>query len=291
MLLSAIRKAHGASAQDTPSAATAMKAVFGRGGAAIGVGPGTGIGRDDQCGWRGADRRCASQRADQAVLLGRRHHRGQYRHGYRRLSGGQSGADTIVLPKGSTQTLTAANNTNSFYGIGGDNGLPVVTSAITIESNGATIKRAGTAPEFRIFAVDDGAKLTLKRTKVTGGKVSKGAGGGVVNGGTFILSSSTISGNSASGYNGGGLFNAGGSSVTITNNTVSGNSTDGSGGGIATDGALTVTNSTIFANTAARYGGGVNINGDVSIIHQQYHCRQFRLSRRRRHVSKPSSLW
>jgi hypothetical protein len=45
-----------------------------------------------------------------------------------------SGADTIVLPRGSTQTLTAVNNTNY-----GPTGLPTVRTPITIVGNGSKI--------------------------------------------------------------------------------------------------------------------------------------------------------
>ena len=46
---------------------------------------------------------------------------------------------------GSTQTLTTVNN--STYG---PTGLPVISSAITIEGQGSTIRRDSAAPEFRI---------------------------------------------------------------------------------------------------------------------------------------------
>ena len=46
-----------------------------------------------------------------------------------------SGADTIVLPQGSTQILTTAVN-NSTYG---PTGLPIISSAITIAGQGRTI--------------------------------------------------------------------------------------------------------------------------------------------------------
>src|SRR3712207_899405 len=55
-----------------------------------------------------------------------------------------SGADRIVLPAGSTQTLTTFNNNPYFYG---RSGLPVIRSVITIAGNGGTIRRAPTAPE------------------------------------------------------------------------------------------------------------------------------------------------
>jgi hypothetical protein len=59
-----------------------------------------------------------------------------------------SGADRIVLPANSTQTLTAVNNL-----VEGPNGLPVVTSTITVAGNGSTIARSAAAgtPDFRIL--------------------------------------------------------------------------------------------------------------------------------------------
>ncbi len=61
-----------------------------------------------------------------------------------------SGADQIVLPASSTQTLTTFHNNNFSYG---RSGLPVIRSVITIDGNGSTIRRAPTAPDFGIFAV------------------------------------------------------------------------------------------------------------------------------------------
>ncbi len=67
-----------------------------------------------------------------------------------------SGADTISLLPGSIQTLTSENNYS-----GGYNGVPVITSAIVIQGNGSTIRRASSAPQFRIVAVDPNGDLTL----------------------------------------------------------------------------------------------------------------------------------
>src|SRR5215208_826433 len=79
-----------------------------------------------------------------------------------------SGADTIVLPRGSTQRLTSVNNT--FHG---RNGLPVIRSDIIIAGHNSTIRRAGSAPRFRIFAVGNTGDLTLRRTTVSGGRATR----------------------------------------------------------------------------------------------------------------------
>ena len=78
-----------------------------------------------------------------------------------------NGADTIVLPVGSTQTLTSVHN--STYG---PTGLPVISSVMTIVGQGSTIRRASGAPEFRLLAVSSTGELTLQETTVSGGRSS-----------------------------------------------------------------------------------------------------------------------
>ena len=64
-------------------------------------------------------------------------------------------------------TLTAVNNITY-----GSNGLPVMTSAITIEGNGNTISRQSGSPDFRILAVGSGGNLTLNSATISGGIAS-----------------------------------------------------------------------------------------------------------------------
>ncbi|MGQ0593866.1 MAG: choice-of-anchor Q domain-containing protein [Gammaproteobacteria bacterium] len=199
------------------------------------------------------------------------------------LSG--SGADTIALPASSTQLLIDVHN--STYG---DNGLPVINSAITIEGNGSTIMRDAGADLFRIFAVSSRGDLTLNETTVSGG-FADGDGGGIENRGgavtltdstvfangayyrgggvendvdsTLTLTNSTVSNNYGFRGRGGGVYNGG--TATLTNSTISGNSTfELGGGGVSNYGALTLTNSTISGNSAT-YGGGV-YNGGTLIL-------------------------
>jgi hypothetical protein len=79
-----------------------------------------------------------------------------------------NGADTIVLPSSSTQTLITVNNS-----IFGPTGLPVISSALTIEGRNSTIRRNRGDPDlFRIFAINDTGNLTLKDTTISGGIAS-----------------------------------------------------------------------------------------------------------------------
>ncbi|MBI3246474.1 MAG: hypothetical protein HYZ50_08205 [Deltaproteobacteria bacterium] len=134
-----------------------------------------------------------------------------------------SGADTISLPASSTHVLTAD--------IGGGNGLPVISTEITIAGNNSTIQQDSAAPSFRLIEVT--GNLTIQDTTLSGGI----------------------------GYRGGCVLNAG--TLTVTNSTISGNTADLSGGGVYNRafGTFTVTNSTISGNMAVvYYGGGVNNN-------------------------------
>jgi|GEM_PF-1120360 len=165
--------------------------------------------------------------------------------------------DTIELAANGTFTLTAANSDFA--------GLPVINSPVSINGNGATIQRAGTAPDFRIFQVTGGfANLTLQQVTVNGGadggsnSAFTGAGGVLVfEGSTLTVTNSTISGNSAS--QGGGIGNFG--TTTIMDSTISGNSASSGGGvlgagGFQGNGNLTIINSTISGNSASGNGGG-----------------------------------
>jgi CHRD domain-containing protein len=184
-----------------------------------------------------------------------------------------SGGGVINLASGCTYSLTAANN--AAPGLGA-NGLPVITSAITINGGaGATI--AGNDTSFRIIAISGsaGGSLTLNGVTVTGGVASgqgpAGFGGGVFNfAGTLRLNRSAVTDNTASGAGGGiasGTMGPGpGATLTLNDSEVSGNtvpSTGMGGGGILNiAGTLTINNSTIDHNTASGGGGIASGNGN-----------------------------
>ncbi len=91
--------------------------------------------------------------------------------------------DIINLADGA-YTLTAIDNATD-----GVNGLPVITSPITIHGgNCATITRDTSAPEFRLFRVAAGGSLTLSDVTLTNGNSGEGFSGGIVsNSGTLTL--------------------------------------------------------------------------------------------------------
>jgi hypothetical protein len=158
-----------------------------------------------------------------------------------------SGADTILLPGNTNLTL---NSVNGFlYGTNsGPHGLPPIASQITIEGNGATISRQGSAPAFGLIAVRFSGDLTLQNVTLNGGS----SFGGLFSNGTVSIKNSTISANT-----GGGVSSSG--TLTIAASTISGNTTNAGGGGVSNyGGTVAITNSTISGNTAMSSGGGVN---------------------------------
>jgi CSLREA domain-containing protein len=148
-----------------------------------------------------------------------------------------SGADTIVLAAGATYSLNGVNNNGE-----GPNGLPVVTSAITIDGNGASIVRSSGAPQFRLTVVTaGGGDLTFNDVYIAGFDApvvggTPGIGGVVIAHGNLTVDGSTLFGNRAEGPGGG---------------------VDARGGAIWADARLMVTNSTIANNLAVGTGGSV----------------------------------
>jgi hypothetical protein len=184
-----------------------------------------------------------------------------------------SGADTIVLPAKADVLLSNVHET--LYSGTRPVGLPLITSRITIEGNGATIHRQGDAPAFGLMAVRSSGDLTLRSVTLSRGAGAFGEGGGVSNRGTLSIKNSTIRSNTGGGVanfdfrtltienstivnnTGVGLFNFG--TMAIVNSTISGNT---SGGIDNYAGRLTITNSTISGNSAKEAGGGVsNVSG------------------------------
>jgi CSLREA domain-containing protein len=213
------------------------------------------------------------------------------------------GADTIVLAAGQTYALSkdtdgGGHETDS----GADNDDLDITSAITIQGNGATIERSGgcslngtaATGEFRIFHVASGGNLTLDSVTVQNGcadgigahreggavrcdlgvvtiqassLVSNRAvfGGAILNFyGTVTIADSVMANNNA-GADAGVLSNFG--TVTINRSTIANNSADDDGGAIDNlpDGSVTIRESTLSGNTAKDFGGAIHNRGTLDI--------------------------
>ena len=188
------------------------------------------------------------------------------------------GEDTLTLTPNCVYTLTRPAVEQ------GAEGLPRIMAKLTIQGNGATIRRAPDAPQFRL--ISNWGDLTLDRVTLTGGQAPDGvgtdssgegspgeSGGAIQNWGPLVVTDSVITGNSAgagapgadatasAGAGRGGLGGFGGGissflsavrEVTITNTVITGNST-GAGG----RGGNGAGQSTGGRGGSAGFGGGV----------------------------------
>jgi len=167
-------------------------------------------------------------------------------------------------------------------------GSLLIGSSITITGPGSSslkIDATNNSGKERVFTIAVGRTVTISGLTVTGGRgggtsggSTTGNGGGIYNSGTLSLSDVIVSGNSVrnSGIGGGGIFNAGSSTLTLTNCTVSGNTAGGggiplsgnpiTGGGIrnSVNASLTLTNTT-FSNNTAHVGGGIFNTGILTV--------------------------
>jgi hypothetical protein len=213
-------------------------------------------------------------------------------------AGNPKGADVINLPANGEFVLRETAVT----GDAGPSGTPWITSAVTINGNGSTIRRAEDAPEFRLMQVGKKGDLTVRELTLSNGQITNNlyGGGALLNQGTVLLVQSLISYSSTNyeyvcgggihnvglmtierssiyrnyGYGcGGGILNSG--EMTILSSDVSYNeaySADWgtSGGGVSNEGVMSITNSTISHNTAWSHrgagGGGLSNQGSLKII-------------------------
>jgi hypothetical protein len=173
-----------------------------------------------------------------------------------------NGEDDMITLNAGTYTLTAVNNDTE-----GTNGLPSITSTITITGAGAettVIERSASAPWFRLFHVGASGALTLDGLTVRNGRVDLIEGGAIHNRGALTVTHSTIADNIAASGGGGGIVNADGA-VDIDHSTLSRNHAE-IGGAILNFlfGTVNIIHSTITGNDAS--AGGALANSSTSPV-------------------------
>jgi hypothetical protein len=149
------------------------------------------------------------------------------------------------------------------------NGGSLTVASSTIASNRAAggpagvNGSAGTSDGAGLYYSFGGAIAMLTSSTVSGNTASF-AGGGIYNDyrSTLTVSDSTLSDNSAD--DGGAIYNAG--TLTVSTNNVSGNYVGaGSGGGIYNMSTLTVSDSTLSGNSARDSAGGIYNGGTLTV--------------------------
>ncbi len=161
-------------------------------------------------------------------------------------SGGGIHADDVTLHQSTVSNNVASNKGG---GVFADN---ATLTQSTVSGNSATLYGGGVY--VRADATLTGSTVSGNFARRGGGVYSFGASSGEV-----TVLDSTISGNLATLFGGGGIYTFG--DVTLTQSTISGNSAQGGGGGIATNGGnLMVTHSTVTGNSTGNVSGGIYTN-------------------------------
>ena len=178
------------------------------------------------------------------------------------------GEDAIDLPAGQYQ-LT-----------GGTLLIDDPSGALRIQGLGGVAEISGDGSN-RVFEIQYGSVVQFDHLTVRGGQAPLGNGGGIYNAGELSVLNSTVM-QSTSDREGGGIYNASGAWLEVTNSTIydnyafsgsggianlgmlrvenstiSGNDTDGVGGGLVNYGSAMITNATIYDNFASFDGGGI----------------------------------
>ena len=161
-----------------------------------------------------------------------------------------SAGDTILVEPGTyqlTDRLALAKSGIMLQGLG--------VRAADVELVAANNKRV-------ILVSSPATSVTVRNLTIKGGKINKGSGGGVLveAGAQLSLIEVEVVDNFAE--QGGGLSNAG--TTTVMRSLFDGNDARGKGGGIETSGQLTVVNSTLTDNEG-KGGGGLAASGVANL--------------------------
>ena len=172
--------------------------------------------------------------------------------GLQLLNGSTSGSGGAILNAG-TLLLDGVGVADSFAA--GNGGGIYSTRELTVRNSRIDGNQAGNGGGIETTS---GSKLTVDRSTISGNTATSGQGGGIRNSnGTITIVGSTVLGNAAGTGGGGGVFSS--RTLTIDDSTISGNTSTGRGGGvnIGIAGSHTITNSTIAENYSAISGGGI----------------------------------
>jgi hypothetical protein len=167
-----------------------------------------------------------------------------------------------------------------------------ISSNISLVGTGANLLTISGNNASRVFNISSGV-VGIDGVTIANGNSGSASGGGLFNSGTLTLTNSIIqnntTANAVNGDNGGGLYNQGtvtisdsilrnntgfvggalvnaaGSTASLTNTTVA-NNTGNQGGAIQNEGSMTINSSTISGNTSINNGGGImNIAATASL--------------------------
>ncbi len=160
-----------------------------------------------------------------------------------------------------TDTITFAGN----YTISLGSNLPQITTTIIIQGLGPANTQIVGGLNVRDFNVAAAGNLTLYDLTLRNSNCDTSCpthprfGGSILNAGRVTINNSVIVNNvaSASGADGGAIYNMAGSFLTVTNSTFANNTANRAGGAIFDGGTTSITNSTFASNSSGAAGSAI----------------------------------
>ncbi len=184
------------------------------------------------------------------------------------MTGNASSPSSVDITKASSPTIRIFNVTSS-----GTFTLTGVRISGGNEDTGSGLQNAGTTiiqdsiitgntATIGAGIYISGGSLTLTRSTILSNTVTASGGGIYLSAGNLTINRSSIVSNSTtggSGSGGGGMYLAGGTTVSIFNTTFYNNETEGNGGGFCNISTATINieNTTFCENNADEQGGGL----------------------------------
>jgi hypothetical protein len=171
--------------------------------------------------------------------------------------GSSDGVDVIILPSGGT--LQMSKIVDDIHNATGPTATPIITSAITIQGNGATLQWVNPSQTARAFTVYTGGNLTISEMFITGfvakgGHGSGGGGGGMGAGGAIYVESGALTVINCTFSNNGALGGAGSTDIFPGG---------GGGGGLGGNGVGPGLSSLLNTFDLGGGGGGSRANGQI----------------------------
>ena len=178
--------------------------------------------------------------------------------------------DLSIVGISPTASIVDGNNFSSVFDVHDDAAITVTFANLTIQRGFTSVLATEDGAGLYIYGASNTPDVYLSNVRFTGNNTTgfNDEGGAIYNEGRLTIENALIDNNASK--RGGGIFNAAGATLSLTNVTLSANETHAiggqHGGGLYNAGTATILHSTITLNDANADGGGIyRAGGTISI--------------------------
>ncbi|MEX2171385.1 MAG: choice-of-anchor Q domain-containing protein [Pirellulales bacterium] len=172
------------------------------------------------------------------------------------IAGDRGGGIVVRGPGSISLTKTVVSNNSAYRSGGGVDSAGAATITGCVVTGNLAYQAGG---------ITCGGSLTVRDSRITGNTATGSNGGGIISSGALSLINTTVSSNQAA-QNGGGAYCYG--DLTVVSSTIASNIASRSGGGITALGSIQLSNATVSQNTATSLAGGIWCRGSSTTVSQ-----------------------